>query len=241
MRYIVIADIHSNIQALDSVVRSFSKLGGGKIICAGDIVGYGANPNECIEKMVVLGAETVLGNHDSAVLGRTPTSYFNEYAARALEWTKGQVAVSHFDYLNKLPLVIETGDLTLVHGTLHEPGEFNYMLAGSDAMHTFECMKNNICFVGHSHVPGIFAYKNGKIFELFKREIRVEPGVLYIVNVGSVGQPRDRDNRACYCVYDTDRFKLKFYRVDYDVKTARSSIINAGLPVMLGDRLLTGR
>ena len=242
MRYIVISDIHGNLPAFESVAGSFPEAGGDNIICAGDIVGYGAEPNECIGMTVSLGARSVMGNHDAAAVDAADITRFNEWAKEAVLWTRENLTPSGRDHLSALPLVLEEERFTVVHGTLHSPEEFMYMDTGARAMHTFEVMDTDLCFLGHSHVPGVFTLRGGRVFyRSYGDKITLEKGLKYIVNAGSVGQPRDGDRRACYCVYDPDRQEIEFRRVEYDVKAARERIIDAGLPECLGDRLLYGR
>ena len=204
-------------------------------------MGYGANPNECIEMVRSLDAANILGNHDAAVIGKTDISYFNTYAREAVLWTKKEIDQAGSDYLRGLPLVLEEDLFTVVHGTLHDPEDFNYMMDGADAMHTFELLKTRICFVGHSHVPGVFIFTGGRMFRSDEDKIKIENNSRYIINVGSIGQPRDNDSRACYCVYDSDKDKVEFRRIEYDIRSAHDSIIEAGLPPMLADRLWAGR
>ena len=241
MRYIILSDIHGNLQALEAVIESFP--GGEKpvVVCAGDVVGYGADPDRCIESVISLSAMTVLGNHDAAVTGACNAHNFNRYAREAVFWTRKHISEEGRGYLESLPLILKEGPLTLVHGTLHEAERFRYMLTGADAMHTFEALNTKICFVGHSHIPGVFKFENGKALRLFKKEVGLEKESRYIVNVGSVGQPRDNDSRACYCIYDTGQEKIELKRVEYDTAKARQRIIDADLPEMLGDRLLVGQ
>lgn len=241
MLYIIISDIHSNIQAFEAAVGSFPDAAERRIISAGDTVGYGANPVECVALMASLGAENVMGNHDAAVAEKTDMSFFNEYAKEAVVWTKGGIGQRERDYLAGLPYVKELPDLTLVHGTLHSPEEFTYMITGADAMHTFEVLKTKVCFVGHSHMPGVYRLQDGELLESWKKKFKLEKGSTYIINAGSVGQPRDGDPRACYCVYDTDKREIEFMRVEYDIGSARNAIVKAGLPHVLADRLLSGR
>lgn len=241
MLYIVISDIHSNLQALRAVAGSLPRAAGMRIICAGDTVGYGADPNECVNLVSSLGAENILGNHDAAAVDKADTTFFNGYARDAVLWTKERLGGEQASYLKSLPLVKEDPEFEMAHGTLHEPEEFIYMMTGSDAMHTFGLMKTAVCFVGHSHIPGTFILRDGKVHESARKKIKLESGVKYIINAGSVGQPRDGDNRACYCVYDTAKKEIEFRRVDYDIKSAHDAILDAGLPRVLAERLWTGR
>ena len=241
MKYVIFADVHSNLEAFNAAVRTFPAGDDTSLVFAGDIVGYGANPNECMELFISLNPESVLGNHDAAVIDKTDVTNFNEYAAGAVLWTKDHLTQQNKDYLRALPLVREEKLFTVCHGTLHNPESFTYMMSGADAMHTFELMKTKICFVAHSHIPGIFTFRDGQVYKSFKEKLVLKKEEKYIINVGSIGQPRDNDNRSSYCTYDPDKDEVKFHRVEYDIKIARKKIINAGLPPILGDRLLVGR
>ena len=235
------ADIHSNLQAFEAVIGSFPEEGGYDVICAGDVVGYGADPVKCIDTVLSLGVKNIVGNHDAGVIDKTDISYFNKHAAEAVQWTKEHLDQPSRDYLEGLQYVREEELFTVAHGTLHDPEEFMYMMTWADAMHTFEVLNTKICFVGHSHVPGTFILRGGEISQSFEKKIGLEEEARYIVNVGSVGQPRDGDNRSCYCVYDADKDEIEFRRIEYDIKTAAKRIVAAGLPEVLAERLFVGR
>lgn len=239
--YTVISDIHGNIPALKAVLDDIEPGPGNTVLCAGDLVGYGARPACVIRRLRELEVRSVLGNHDAVASGIRSGSGFNPTARKAAEWTGRQLCAGHRKFLGQLPYVIHEGSISVVHGTLHDPEDFIYMMTQADAMRTFELMPGRICFVGHSHVPGVFVMKDGRLRELFPGRIELEKGARYIVNAGSVGQPRDRDNRACYCKYDEKKGLIEFERVKYDINRARKAIIEAGLPGELGDRLLMGR
>ena len=240
MTYIIISDIHGNLEAFEAVIDSFPDAGERKILCTGDIVGYGADPGKCVDRVVSIGAKSVLGNHDAAVIEKTDISFFNTSAREAVYWTMGNLSRCGKDYLEGLSLVFEDPVLTMAHGTLHMPEKFIYMMTGAEAMHSFEVLKTPICFVGHSHVPGVFVLRDGRIFYSDNGRTRLEKGARYIVNVGSVGQPRDKDNRACYCVYDPEKKEVELRRVEYDIKRAQDKITEAGLPPALAERLSRG-
>jgi predicted phosphodiesterase len=241
MIYVIISDIHGNLEAFNAVIESFAGIKAKKVFCAGDVVGYGADPEECIEKIKRIGAECILGNHDAACVDKTDIAYFNPHAREAVLWTKDVLSTAAKDYLKTLPYTCKNSHFTASHGTLHDPEEFIYMMSGADAMHTFELLKTQVCFVGHSHVPGVFSLKEGKISYSQNKSLKLENGFKYIVNAGSVGQPRDYDRRACYCVYDVDKCSIKFERIEYDVEEAQQKIIAAGLPAALAERLAYGQ
>jgi predicted phosphodiesterase len=242
MRYGIFSDVHANLEALDAVLDGYKKETIDEFLCGGDIVGYGANPRECIARVKAIAKLTVAGNHDWASVDLFPTTNFNPLAAQAVSWTRQNLDTTDKEYLKSLQLIFKNVDLTLVHGTLHNPEDFNYMLDSYAAANTFELVKTDICFVGHSHLPGFFIQdKDKRISYQEKDTLAIEKGKQYIVNVGSVGQPRDYNPDAVYCIYDTDEKKVQIKRIKYNIETARKKIIHAGLPKPLGDRLLLGR
>lgn len=242
MRYGIFSDIHSNVEALDAVIEAYKKEGIDKYLCIGDIVGYAANPKECIEKTKMLAMITVAGNHDKACVNLFCADYFNSLAKEAVIWTQQNLDDQSRYFLEHLPLIYKNEDLTMVHGTLEEPQDFNYMTDGYTASKTFELLETDICFVGHAHVPGAFIKsENGRIQYQSENNIAIKEKNKYIINVGSVGQPRDGNPKAAYCIYDTKEKNVQIKRTNYDVQAARRKIINAGLPGFLGERLLAGR
>jgi len=242
MRYGIFSDIHANLEALNTVIEAYRKEHIDKYLCIGDIVGYAANPKECIEIVKTQAIITVAGNHDWASVNLFPTNYFNPLAKEAIYWTERNLDQQDRYFLEHLELIYKNDDLTMVHGTLSEPQDFEYMVDGEDASMAFELMENNICFVGHTHVPGAFikskdaniAYRNASDIDIKKED-------KYIINVGSVGQPRDGNPKAAYCIYDTVKKNIQIKRISYDVTAAGRKIIQGGLPSFLADRLLSGR
>lgn len=242
MRYGIFADIHSNLEALDAVIEAYKNESIDKYLCVGDVVGYAVNPKECIEKIKAIAMVTVAGNHDWASVNLFSVEYFNPPASEAIFWTRQNLDDSGRHFLESLKLIYKNEDLTLVHGTLDNPGDFNYMTNGYIAEETFRILETNICFIGHSHVPGVFIKSPaGRIVYRQEDAVDIEIENTYIVNVGSVGQPRDGNPEATYCIYDTDKKEVCIRRVRYDMLTTRKKIITAGLPSFLGDRLLLGR
>ena len=242
MRYGIFSDVHSNLEALDAVINAYKKEAIDKYLCVGDLVGYATNPKACIEKVKALAAVIVAGNHDWACVDLFSVDYFNPYAKDAIFWTRRNLDDIDKSLLESLKLIYKNENFTLVHGTLDNPRDFNYMTDGYIAEQTFRLLETNICFVGHTHVVGTFI--NDKLGQLHYRQddsIDISPGNKYIINVGSVGQPRDGNPKASYCTYDTDKKEVQIKRIDYDIQTARKKIIAVGLPKFLGDRLLSGR
>lgn len=240
MRYGIISDIHGNLEALESAIEALSCEKIDKYLCPGDIVGYGANPGECIEKVKKLKPVIVCGNHDAAASGLTDTANFNKAAREAVLWTQKNLEKKDSVFLKGLDLVFKNEHFILAHGTLHEPEEFHYMFDETDAQETFKLMDRGLCFVGHSHVPGIFSYRENRVDYFYQEKTELSRNKKFIVNVGSIGQPRDKDPRLCYCIYDSEMRLLELKRVPYDIEKARTKILKAGLPPLLAHRLKMG-
>lgn len=242
MRYGIFSDVHSNIAALDSVLQAYASEQIDMFFCVGDIVGYGAEPEECLARLRGLPVIAIAGNHDRAVAGRIKTAAFTPDAREAVSWTADRLDLDSLEFLGGLRLVYSDTPLTLVHGTLNDPADFYYLSDASSAADTFALLQTQLCFVGHTHVAGVYSRDgDGRIAAEHAGSLTLREGARYIVNVGSVGQPRDHDPRAAYCVFDTVQNKVEIKRVAYDVESARRAIREAGLPGFLGDRLLEGR
>lgn len=241
MKICLFGDIHSNIEALDAVLADAKAQGIANHICLGDIVGYGASPKSCVRRIMDLGCPTVAGNHDFAVIGYTSDDYFNPFARDAVNWTRKQLSKEETDFLASLPYVHEDlNGFTVVHSTLDEPEKWGYVLNFFDAARCFQHQKTQVCFIGHSHLPMILEHKE-TIEAFYDLKVRFDQGCRYIVNIGSVGQPRDGNNRASYAIYDTEKKAVELRRVSYDIESAQMKIINAGLPEVLADRLGIGK
>ncbi len=241
MRYGIFGDVHGNIEAFKKVIEFYKKENIDEYLCVGDIVGYGADPSECIEEIKRLKAKTVCGNHDWAAAGTSPLYYFNPAAKSGIEWTRENLNLSDKEFLKKLKLVNEKKDFYVVHGSLHEPDCFPYIWDIEAAYKCFCNMNRNLCFVGHSHVAGFFFMQDKRVDYGQGCLVRVKPEVKYIINVGSTGQPRDGNPKAAFCIFDTDKSTIEIKRVSYDVETAKDKILKAGLPEVLAYRLLEGR
>lgn len=242
MRYAIFSDIHANLEGLHAVIDAYKKESIDKYLCVGDVVGYAANPKECIDIVKETAVIVVAGNHDWGSVDLFSLDYFNPVAYQAILWTKSALDEKGRYFLASLKLIYKNEDLTLVHGTLNNPQEFDYMINEYIAQESFRLTETNICFVGHSHVAGIFVKdKYEHIHYSEDNNIDIKEENKYIINVGSVGQPRDGNAHAAYCVYDTNKRKLWIKRVRYDIETARRKIYDAGLPRYLGDRLVVGR
>lgn len=242
MRYGIFSDIHSNLEALEAVLKAYKRASIDKYLCVGDVVGYAADPGECIRKVRELTATTVAGNHDWASADKFCLDYFNPQAAKAIIWTKARLNKQESYFLASLKLTFSNEDLTLVHATLDDPAGFAYLTDAGTAIQTFDLLNNPICFVGHTHLPGAFIQNEDKRIDYSSQEmLKLKKKKKYIVNVGSVGQPRDGNPAASYCIYDTDKKIVWIKRIDYDFNSAGRKIIAAGLPAFLAHRLSAGR
>ena len=243
MRYAIIADIHSNLEAMTAVLGEIEHQGGvDEIWCLGDIVGYGPDPGKCIELLRRYKHVCVAGNHDWATIGRVDTTEFNPDAAAACRWTSAQLNRTDIEYLAKLPLAIEEGDFTLVHGSPRDP-IWEYLISTSIAKENFAYFKTPFCLVGHSHIPLVFSHDDSGTpsSSQFLPDIKLTLGRhRLIINPGGVGQPRDGDPRASYALYDSDNGIITLRRVTYDIRATQNKMMAQGLPVRLVVRLTSG-
>jgi len=239
-KYAVISDVHANAEALKSVLRDIKKRQIQDIFFLGDAVGYGPEPNESVGLLKSECKTIIAGNHDWGVLGLTETVSFNEYARIAIDWTKGVLRAENIEILRTAPLKSEISwlDITLVHATPCEPEKWHYLLTLSDAEINFKYMHTDTCFIGHSHRPFIIGMSPSGEFKTNKQEMNKSKGSRYIINAGSIGQPRDGDPRACYALVDESRIEL--VRVDYDIQSTQKKMSEAGLPHILIERLSYG-
>jgi predicted phosphodiesterase len=245
MRYLVFTDIHGNLEAFHAVLKFIQKKRIDHYLCLGDLVGYGASPNEVIQRLLTLRPLSIVrGNHDKAVSGLDSVQTFNPIAASAIYWTTGHITKKNFDFLYRLQkspeIVHET--ITICHGA---PFDEDYYIFGEfDAAEAFGYFQTPICFFGHTHFPFVYSEKDqaveGTFLEGNSNEIKLEKGTRYLINPGSVGQPRDRNARAAFAVYDSDARTVKFFRVEYDVTEAKRKILDEKLPSALAERLSLG-
>jgi len=240
MRYAIFSDVHSNLEAFTAVVEFYRNQRVDEFIFLGDIVGYGADPCECVSILKDLGAVSLCGNHDLVMVDKFDLNYFNPNAIAAVRWTKPRLREEDKEFLSLLPLMQEKEDFVCVHGSLDRPAEFRYVKNSDDAAKNFSILEKKILFVGHSHYQWVCESSADMITENTDEVIKISPRSRYIINVGSIGQPRDGDWRAPACIYDTDEEKVSFTRIAYDVETAAKKIVDAGLPSALAMRLFKG-
>lgn len=241
MKYAVLSDIHGNREALEAVLETGRARGAERYLCLGDLVGYGPDPEWCLQTIRKLGAATVRGNHDSAVTDPRQLKKLNDNARAAILWTAPRLQPGDLEYLRGLPLVGEEAGAVLFHGTLADPASWNYIFTPEDALPSLNLLEGELGFFGHSHRPGFFRLRGGEVFFSPGGKIRLSPGEPLLVNPGSVGQPRDRDRRASFALYDRGSGSVEILRVEYPVKKVQSKIRAAGLPAWLADRLARGR
>ncbi len=240
MKVALFGDIHANLEAFETVLADAEAQGCDSYVCLGDVVGYNANPAECLEKVRAMGCPVVKGNHDEDAGGDHSLEMMNPVAAQALTWTREQLTAEQREFLARMRMVRQVEDFTIVHSTLDQPNVWNYVTNKFDAMSNFSYQFTQVCFHGHTHVPRVFV-RGARVQEVQPESIEIEDGMKYFVNAGSVGQPRDGDWRASYCIYDLDAKIIHFRRLEYDIETTQKKIIDAGLPEALATRLADGR
>lgn len=244
MRLAIISDIHANIEALEAVFTDIDTQKVDQVLCLGDIVGYGVNPNECIETVKQHCPIILLGNHDAAAVGLLSTHHFNIHAKIAIEWTTSALKKGPMAFLHSLPLRETIDYCDFVHATPYEPNMWYYITSLEEAAFNFQFFQNRFCFVGHTHIPIIIVMNKGK--EIYvHQDVQLDFSHLddcrFLINVGSVGQPRDRDRRACYGMIDTDRQTFTYRRVEYNVKKTQTAMRKQKMPEFLIQRLEDGR
>jgi diadenosine tetraphosphatase ApaH/serine/threonine PP2A family protein phosphatase len=241
VRYAILSDVHGNLEALRAVLDDAAGVAEA-VLCLGDVVGYGADPEPCVDIVATRCEAVVGGNHEHGVANLLDLGWFNRYARAAVEWTRDRLDDDHRAWVAALPLQRVVDDATLVHASPAQPEEWDYLVGPEDGYAAFGAFATRLCFVGHSHVPMVWTQGSwGRDCGRLVDTVGLDPGCRYIVNVGSVGQPRDRDPRAAYAVWDTDARTVALRRVPYDVGAARAKIVAAGLPRFLADRLVEGR
>ena len=244
MRIAVLSDIHANYEALSAVLQVLERESIEAYYCLGDTVGYGGSPNECCDIVRKLAKHTILGNHDAAVAGRMDYSYYYEAARNALDTHAQMLSPDNMEWLRKLPYQVDLPELgvKLCHGSPVRLEEFEYIFAPEQAR---ECLPmfaelGHITLIGHSHLCKVFALTETTVEELSPVDFGLDKGKKYIVSIGSVGQPRDYDNRASFVVFDTDSKQFEFRRVEYDIETAADKILRARLERNFAHRLFIG-
>jgi predicted phosphodiesterase len=241
MNFAIFSDIHANLEALEAVLQDAQEHGCTHFVCLGDVVGYNANPHECAARIQEMDCPIVKGNHDEQASLLESSRDFNELAEHAIEWTRENLTEPDKEWLRELRLQRQVRDFTIVHATLDTPEQWGYVFNNLDATASFTYQHTALCFFGHTHVPMAFVRDDSGVQRVRADALRIEIGKKYFINVGSVGQPRDGDWHAAYCVYQADNNVVEERRVKYDLATAQKKIITAGLPRLLAERLAIGR
>ncbi len=243
MRIGIISDIHSNLEALTSVLGALEAQRVEKVICLGDVVGYGASVNECCAQVRSAVETTLLGNHDAAVSGRMDYSFYYDAARHALDWTAARIEPEHLAWLRSLPYTHRIGEIAFSHGSPVLAENYDYVFAVEQARELVPHLARlaDVTFIGHSHLCKAFALgPGGDVNDIAASRFGLRRGYKYIVSVGSVGQPRDYDNRAGFTVYDSRDRVVEYHRVTYDVEAAAQKIFDADLALNFGRRLFLG-
>ncbi len=238
MRYAILSDIHSNLEALEEAFKYLANEKIDQYLFLGDFVGYGANPNECVELVTKVPAKWIAGNHDKALGDEKIAFCFNDFAQEALFWTRGQILPQWKNFLTDLPLLHIGKNFTLAHGGIDSPESFPYLFYFDDALPSFEKMKTSLGFIGHTHVPQIFMKQTRSSAYLYEGNYPLDRNEIYLINPGSIGQPRDRDPRLSFAIFDDQTYNLRMVRLSYDNHKAAAKIRAAGLPEFLARRLL---
>jgi predicted phosphodiesterase len=232
MRIAILSDIHSNLQALAKALSFIDQAEVTHIYCLGDIVGYGGSPNECLELIRSRATLTVLGNHDAAAVDPSRADYFTKPGKIAAEWTNKVLRREHREFLEGLPYLQQSGRVTIAHASPSHPENWEYVLSIPIAERQFSAFTTDLCFIGHSHVPALCG-EDLRTFSFRK-------GQRFLINVGSVGQPRDGNPRLSFGLFDVDQWTYHNVRLEYDIEGAAEQVNKAGLPSILGKRLFQG-
>ena len=243
MRIGIISDIHGNAEAFQVVLNEIKDMD--QIYCLGDIVGYGADPEYCVEKVNKMVIPSIKGNHEGALTGELDVNYFNTDARMAIQWTKKNLQDKYYNYLKNLKKKITIlNDMLGVHGSPRQP-LWEYIISEQTAQEIFESFDFKVYFIGHSHIAGYFTYhRKNKLVKYYSAvnglDFNIKDKNSYIINCGSVGQPRDGNPKASFAIFDTDGFSVRILRKSYPVEKAQEKILKAGLPRFLSERLSMG-
>jgi len=240
MRFAIFSDVHANLEALEAMLADAKENKCTDYVCLGDVVGYNANPHECVELVRELDCPIVKGNHDEQASIGESSRDFNEMAEAAIQWTRDNLTEADKTWLRELKMQRQVRDFTIVHASLDMPEQWGYVFNNLEAAASFTYQQTTVCFFGHTHVPMAFVRDDG-VDRQRTDKLRINPGRKYFINVGSVGQPRDGEWRSAYCIYHIESAVVEQRRLKYDLQTAQKKIINAGLPRLLAERLAIGR
>ncbi len=242
MKLALVSDIHGNLEALTAVLQDIEQQDVDRIHCLGDVVGYGSDPKACLELVAEHCDLKLMGNHEYVVLGLESDASYTHVARVAAEWTRQQLSSAEFDLMSSFAMQHHIDEMDFVHASPYEPDQWHYVLSPEDAGVAFEHLRGRLCFHGHTHIPMVFTDRPESLPRRRAGHSFVpDEEARYLINIGSVGQPRDNDPRSCYVVYDTVEGEATYRRVEYDIKTTQSKMAQADLPELLIDRLSVGR
>jgi diadenosine tetraphosphatase ApaH/serine/threonine PP2A family protein phosphatase len=239
-KYAIIGDVHGNWEALSTVLKDAEEHGVTGYVCVGDVVGYNANPAECLEKVRELKCVTVRGNHDHYCSHDECLEDFHPLAAKVVDWTRSQLTAEQIQFLRDLKMSTMVEGFTIVHSTLDMPEKWGYVFDPIEADASFNYQTTSVCFHGHTHLPAYYE-KAGRVIKSEYTRVKIQVGRKYFINVGSVGQPRDGDPRSAYAIYDIKMREVELRRLKYDIGKAQEKIMKAGLPERLAKRLEVGK
>ncbi len=242
MKIGLISDVHANLEALDACLADIKTEKVKRIFFLGDAVGYGPDPNKCVELIHKKADVKLLGNHDAAAIGLLNTSYFNQYAQLSMGYTCQVLSEKNLDRMKRFQMEASFDMMKMLHSSPKEPTSWGYILDVEDAEENFKYFEQQVCVIGHSHRPLIVKkYKGNRCEAVAHDFVHIDDDYRYIINIGSVGQPRDGDPRASYMIYDTETNIMSIRRVEYDCEKTQQKMINANLPRFLVDRIAVGK
>ena len=244
MRYAILSDIHANLEAFRAVLARIAELGADRMLCLGDVVGYHADPNACVDLVRSGDMACVMGNHDAAACGIKEPDSFNPAARAAVLWTREVLTAENKEFLRDLPRHLQFGDMVLCHGSINDTDQ--YIFKDTEVRENLAAMetlpnKPQVCFYGHTHMKAAYSLGGGVLSRVLSDKILLTGGTQYLINPGGVGQPRDGDPQTPFLIYDTADRTVVFHRVEYDIAACQRKILRAGLPARLAERLAMGR
>jgi diadenosine tetraphosphatase ApaH/serine/threonine PP2A family protein phosphatase len=244
MRYAILSDIHANLEAFRAVLARTAELDADRVVCLGDVVGYNADPNVCVDLVRSEGIACIMGNHDAAACGFEEPDNFNPTARAAILWTREVLTAENRAFLQGLPRHLLINDMVLCHGSINETDQ--YLFEDRDIQENFSVMEAlpngpQVCFYGHTHMKAAYSLSGRALSRVSSDKVLLTGGTRYHINPGGVGQPRDGDPQAPFLVYDRLERTIAFHRVEYDIAACQRKILRAGLPAMLAARLAMGR
>ena len=243
MLYALISDVHGNLEALTVAINYIIDIGVKDIICCGDLVGYGPDPASCISFLKRYHFQSVLGNHDKAILTDSLSIYFNEEAVVALNIQKENMNTEDLNLLKTLPLQIVKSDFVVTHSFLDKKRPFKYVIDAESALENLSFTKKEIIFCGHTHIPGVYIVQNNQVEYISAKQglnLSLEPKHHYVINVGSIGQSRDNNPDLCFALYDSERKTVQLIRLPYPIAKTQEKMKNLNFPAFLYQRLSQG-